>query len=193
MTKPKLEILITSTRPTRQGPAFAVWLEDAARRHNQFDVELVDLADYHLPVLDEPAHPMMQQYEHEHTKHWAAKVAEADAFMFVLPEYDYFTPASLVNALQYLVKEWYYKPVGFLSYSVGVSAGLRSVMATKLLVTSLKMMPMTEVIAIPFYGRLLNESGQFAADEITEKAAVLNLDELLKWTVALKGIRTGQS
>ncbi len=93
--------------------------------------------------------------------------------------------------LPYLSKEWNYKPVGFLSYSAGVSAGLRSVQATKLLVTSLKMMPMAEVIAVPFYGRLINENGAFVADEVTEKAAVINLDELMKWTVALKGIRTG--
>ncbi len=191
MSKPKLHILITSTRPNRIGPIPAAWLEDAAKRHDQFDVELVDLAAFNLPVFNEPKHPMMQQYEHEDTKRWAAKVSEADAFMFVLPEYDYFAPASIVNALQYLSKEWNYKPVGFLSYSVGISAGLRSLQVTKLLVTSLKMMPMAEAIAIPFISKMINESGQFMPEEITEKAAITNLDELMKWTVALKSIRTG--
>lgn len=192
MSKPKLHILITSTRPTRVGPMFASWLKEAADRFDGFEVEVVDLADFNLPVFDEPNHPLMQQYEHEHTKKWSAKVSEADAFMFVLPEYDYFTPASLVNAIQYLSKEWNYKPVGFLSYSIGVSAALRSVQTTKQLVTSVKMMPMSEAIAVPFLKNLVNEKGEFVAGEINEKAAQANLAELLKWTVALKTMRAPQ-
>src|SRR5690606_20059283 len=99
-----------------------------------FAVERVDLKEINLPLLDEPKHPRLGEYEHEHTKRWSATVTRADAFVFVTPEYDFGPPASLINALQYLVKEWAYKPVGLLSYG-GVSAGLRSANALRIMCT----------------------------------------------------------
>lgn len=189
MSKPKLQIIIASTRLNRVGPAPANWLAKVAYQHAGFEVELVDLVDFQLPVFDEPEHPRKQIYHHEHTRKWSAKVAEADAFIFVMPEYDYFPPASLVNALQYLSVEWHYKPVGFLGYSSGISAAMRSVQAIKLLVTSLKMMPMSEVIAVPYINKYLSPDGFFKPEEITEKAAYSTLNELLKWTEGLIQIR----
>ena len=75
----KLHVIICSTRPGRVGPAGARWFHGCARQHGGFDAELVDLADFKLPLYDEPVHPRMQQYEHEHTKRWSASVAAADA------------------------------------------------------------------------------------------------------------------
>lgn len=187
---PKLHILITSTRPTRVGPAIATWLEKKARDHGGFETELVDLASFSLPVFDESEHPLKQLYEHDHTKNWAAKVSEADAFIFVLPEYDYFTPAALVNAIQFLSKEWNYKPLGLASYSTGISGGLRSAQTTKLLVTSVKMMPMAETLAIPFLNQYMTESGEFTGNELFDASAQKLLDELLRWTNALKTLRS---
>jgi len=186
---PKLHILIASTRPTRIGPAVAAWFEGQAKTHTGFDVELVDLASFGLPLLDEPEHPMKQLYQHDHTKKWAAKVSEADAFIFILPEYDYFTPASLVNAIQALSKEWNYKPVGMVSYG-GLSAGLRSAQMTKLLATSVKMMPMAETVAVPFVGKRLDDNGEFTSDEMLDASATKLLDELLRWTRAMKVLRS---
>ena len=68
---------------------------------------------------------MRRQYEHEHTKEWTASVNAADAFVFVLPEYNLLAAARFVNAIDYLFWEWQYKPVGFVSYG-GVSGGLRA-------------------------------------------------------------------
>jgi NAD(P)H-dependent FMN reductase len=142
---PRLQIFIVSTRPARKGTVVAGWFEQQARHHGKFDVEMVDLAQVNLPMMDEPEHPRLRKYQHEHTRAWSARVEQADAFVFVTPEYNFSTPPSLVNALDYLVVEWAYKPVGFVSYG-GVSAGLRSVQMTKLLVTALKMMPMAEAV-----------------------------------------------
>src|SRR3954469_13372335 len=99
---PKLHVIICSTRPGRVGKAVGDWFGQAATAHAGFDVELVDLADMNLPLYDEPRHPRLQQYEHEHTKRWAASVAAADAFVFVTPEYNFGPPPSLVNALNYV-------------------------------------------------------------------------------------------
>jgi NAD(P)H-dependent FMN reductase len=95
-----------------------------------------------------------------------------------------------MNALQCLSKEWAYKAAGFVSYG-GVSAGLRSVQMAKQLVTSLRMMPIAEGVAIPFVGQYLNrETGQFTPAELQHKAATVMLDELLKWSAALRSLRS---
>lgn len=102
---PQLHVVVASTRPTRKGPAVADWFIGRACAHAAFDVERVDLAEVGLPVFDEPKHPRLRDYAHEHTRRWSATVDRADAFVFVTPEYDFGPPASLLNALQYLVHE----------------------------------------------------------------------------------------
>lgn len=188
-----LHVVIASTRPSRQGPAVAKWFLERARAHGKFDVELVDLAAVNLPLLDEPKHPRFGQYEHEHTKAWSAIVRRADAFVFVTPEYDYSTPASLVNAIQYLSAEWAYKPVGFASYG-GVSGGTRGVQMTKQIVTAVKMMPMSEAVSIPFFAQYVDAAtGVFAPGDAQDTAAATLLNELHTWATALKPLRAVQA
>ncbi len=148
----------------------------------------MDLADFHLPLYDEPVHPRMQQYAHDHTKRWSASVARADAYVFVTPEYNYSAPPSLVNALDFVYKEWNYKPCGFVGYG-GVSGGLRAVQSAKPQVTTLKMMPMMEGVAIPMVAKHIQENGEFASNELIDASATALLDELLRWATALKTMR----
>ena len=186
---PLLQIFLVSTRPARKGAAVAAWFEQQARRHGKFDVELVDLAAVNLPLIDEPEHPRLRKYQQAHTRAWSAQVDRADAFVFVTPEYNFSAPPSLINALDYLAREWEYKPVGFVSYG-GVSAGLRSVQMTKQVVTTLKMVPMVEAVAIPFFAKFIDpDTGAFVPDETQAKAATVMLDELLRWTLALGVLR----
>jgi len=183
-----LQIVIVSTRPGRKGEAIAKWFDARARQHGAFEVELVDLAAVNLPIFDEPEHPRFRRYQHEHTKGWSARVARADAFVFVTPEYNYSAPPSLVNALDFLSQEWAYKPVGFVSYG-GVSGGTRSVQMTKLQATALRMMPIPEAVSLPFFTRMFAADGSFAPDETQHKAADAMLDELRRWTAALQTLR----
>lgn len=186
---PRLQIVSVSTRPSRKGPAVTRWFSERARAHGGFDIEVTDLADMKLPVFDEPAHPRLGRYTHEHTRRWSAAVEGADAFVFVTPEYDFGTPAPLQNAMQYLVNEWAYKPAGFVSYG-GVSAGTRGVQMTKQTLTGLNVMPIAQAVAIPFFTRHLNaETGAFDPGEVQEKAAAVMLDELVKWALALAPLR----
>lgn len=185
---PKLIVLVASTRPGRIGSTIGKWFAEYAKAHAGFDIELVELADMNLPVFDEPQHPAAQQYEHEHTKAWSRKVASADAFVFVTPEYNFSTPASLLNALTYLVKEWAYKAVGFVSYG-GVSGGLRSVQMTKQVVTTFKMFPLYEAVVIPNVFGFLNDEGVFGPQQIHEESAKAMLDELKRVDGALSTLR----
>ncbi|CAM5183627.1 NAD(P)H-dependent FMN reductase OS=Castellaniella defragrans OX=75697 GN=HNR28_001076 PE=4 SV=1 [Castellaniella defragrans] len=185
----KLHVIICSTRPGRVGPSVARWFHEFARQHGGFDAELIDLADFNLPVYDEPVHPRMQQYEHEHTKRWSKSVAAADAYVFVTPEYNYSAPPALVNALDYVYREWNYKPCGFVSYG-GVSGGMRAVQTEKLQVVTLKMMPMAEGVAVPMVASHIKDGGVFGSNELIDASAKTMLDELLRWAQALKAMRS---
>ncbi len=183
-----LKIIIASTRPGRKGPAVAEWVYGLSVNRALFNVELLDLATINLPFLDEPQHPRLKQYAHDHTKKWSKTIEEADAFIFVTPEYNFGYPATLKNALDFLYLEWNYKPVGFVSYG-GIAAGTRSVQQLKQVVTAQKMMPLAEAVNIPFFTKHIDDAGIFKGDEILNKSAETMLDELLKWTAGMKTMR----
>lgn len=190
--RPKLQVMIASTRPGRVGPAAAKWFKGYAAQHGKFDVRLVDINDFELPVYDEPYHPMMQNYQNEHTRKWSSCVAEADAYVFVTPEYNYGPTPAFVNALNYLYKEWNYKPCGFVSYG-GVSGGVRAVQIEKLLAVTLKMMPMVEGVMIPMIADHIDRDGLFKSNQLIDASAEALLSELLKWTEGLNAMREHMS
>jgi len=185
----KLHTIVCSTRPGRVGLSVGQWFQGFAAENGSFDAQLVDLAEVALPIFDEPHHPRLGKYEHEHTKRWSASVREADAFVFVTPEYNYGSPPALVNALHYLSAEWNYKPVGFVSYG-GISGGLRGVEMTKQIVTGLRMMPIPEGVAISSVAKQVAD-GVFQAADHNRSAATTMLGELRRWAEALKPMRSG--
>lgn len=185
---PKLLIILVSTRPGRVGLPVCDWFEARAREHGGFDVEVADLKEINLPMMDEPNHPRLRDYQHQHTKDWSAKVDDADAFVFVMPEYNFGITAPLKNAIDYLNQEWHHKPVGFVSYG-GISAGTRAVQMTKQIVTTLRMVPVFDAVSIPFVAQFIGDNGKIEANEIMETSSTAMLDELQKVSGALEGLR----
>jgi NAD(P)H-dependent FMN reductase len=186
---PRLQIIIASTRPGRVGLPVAEWFRERAVKHGGFEVEVIDLAEVKLPMMDEPHHPRLRRYTHQHTKDWSATIDRADAYVFVMPEYNYGFTAPLKNAIDYLHQEWQYKPVGLVTYG-GVAAGARAAQMIKQVVTTLKMMPVVESVQIPFVAQFLDEENQLRANEVMEGAATAMLDELVRWSEALAPLRT---
>lgn len=184
----QLHVITCSTRPGRIGPHIAKWFCEAAVQHGKFDVVPVDLAEFNLPIYNEPEHPVRQQYQHQHTKDWAVSVHTADAYVFVTPEYNFGPPPSLLNALNYVYKEWNYKPAGIVSYG-GVSGGLRAAQILKQTLTTLKIMPIVEAVTIQNVFTLIDESKHFTPIDSHLRAATAMLDELYKWAQALKTLR----
>ncbi|MEH1122951.1 NADPH-dependent FMN reductase [Micromonospora sp. CPCC 206061] len=184
---PRLTVIIASTRPGRIGGRVADWFTGIARDHSGFDVSVADLAEINLPFLDEPHHPSEGRYLHEHTRRWSATIAEADAFVFVMPEYNFGFSAPLKNAIDYLYHEWQYKPVAFVSYGM-TSAGLRAVQMIKQVVTTLKMMPVTEAVSIPLR-QAVDADGQLQPTAGMHSTAVAMLDELQRLTAAFATVR----
>jgi NAD(P)H-dependent FMN reductase len=185
---PNLLIIIASTRPGRVGWPIGRWFEQRARDHGGFDVTVADLAEWRLPFMDEPNHPRLQRYSHQHTKRWSAAVEAADAFVFVMPEYNHGINAPLKNAIDYLHNEWQRKPVAFVSYG-GVAAGTRAVQMTKQVVVSLRMVPLNDAVTVPFVASMIDEDGDFAPTEAVQQAAGVLLTELASMAGALRPLR----
>jgi NAD(P)H-dependent FMN reductase len=189
MSKPKLLIVIASTRPGRAGRPIGDWFTNVAREHGGFDVEEVDLAELDLPLMDEPNHPRFRNYTKDHTKAWSATVDAADAIVFVTPEYNHSFPASLKNAVDYLNQEWRHKALGFVSYG-GIAAGTRSVQAFRSVAGALMMVVPQNLVNIAFFQSKLKD-GVFVEDQDVRAAADAMLDELVQLDTGLSVLRRG--
>jgi NAD(P)H-dependent FMN reductase len=188
VAKPVLQVIIGSTRPGRVGSAVADWIIDRARSHGDFEVEVTDLAVLNLPIFDEPNHPRLRRYVNQHTKDWSEIVDRSDAFVFVIPEYNYGFNAATKNAIDYLNQEWQNKPAGIVSYG-GVAAGTRAAQMLKQVMSALKMVPVTDSVNIPFVSEKLDDERRLKPNEIMESAATAMLDELARWAQALRPLR----
>lgn len=187
---PKLGVIVASVREGRAGLPIAEWFLDLARKHGGFEATLIDLKTIGLPLLEEPKHPRLQQYASPKVKAWSALVSGLDAFAIVTPEYNHGSPPALVNALDHLYVEWNYKAVGFVSYG-GQSGGIRSVQMTKQILGAMKLVPLVEAVALPFFTQHIDgQSGRFKGSESHEKAAGVLIDELIRWTAALATLRS---
>jgi NAD(P)H-dependent FMN reductase len=186
-----LKIITSTTRPGRKGPAVASWIAEKAKEYSQFEVEILDLAEIDLPLMNEPNHPRLKKYQHDHTKQWSEAIESADAFIFVVAEYNHGFTAPLKNAIDYLSEEWAFKPIGIVSYG-GVAGGTRAVHMLKEIVTSLNMVPIREGVIIPFLQKYINDQADFEPNEIIDRSADTMLQELTRWSEALESLREEQ-
>lgn len=102
----RIGIIVGSTRPGRKAELVARWVHEIAAPRDDARFDVLDLADFGLPLLDEPMPPMSGQVTHHHTHAWAAAVDACDGFVFVTPEYNHSTSAALKNAIDFLFTEW---------------------------------------------------------------------------------------
>jgi NAD(P)H-dependent FMN reductase len=188
--KTKLLVIIASTRPGRLGLPIANWAISEIEKHGGFEVDVADLALMDLPLLDEPENPFHRKYTKPHTIAWSKRVDAADAILIITPEYNYSMPGSLKNAIDFLFHEWNYKPVAFVSYG-GMSGGVRSVQMAKQVVTTLKMVPLSEAVNIQMVPKYIHD-GQFVPDETHENNLKKVLGELIRWADALRAMRVPQ-
>ena len=178
-------IVVGSVRPGRIGLPIAEWVKSVAEADWQID--FVDLAELNLPFMDEPNHPSVRQYTKQHTLDWSARVDAADAVIFVTPEYNHSFSPALKNALDFLSKEWWRKPVGFVSYG-GVSGGTRGVAMLQTVIAGLGMVRAGALVEIPFAGKQVAD-GVFTPNE--KEAAILpnQLADLTDLATALRPLQ----
>lgn len=183
----QLNVIAASTRPGRVGIHVARWFLPLAQAHPAFEAKLVDLAEVGLPLYDEPVPPVQRDYAHEHTRRWGASVAAADAFVFVVPEYNHGPTPALINALDYVYHEWGFKPAAFVSYG-GLSGGLRGVEATKVILTNLNVMPIAKGVSIQWIRKHVRD-GAFLPEPSHVESVQPMLDALARWAEALRPMR----
>ncbi|MBB4930090.1 NAD(P)H-dependent FMN reductase [Lipingzhangella halophila] len=177
----RVAVIIGSTREGRAGAAIAEWFADQIRRRDDYELDLVDLAEEPLPVVlpDSDTVP-------EPVASLGRRLAAADAFVIVTPEYNHGYPASLKNAIDWFYDEWSAKPVAFVSYA-GRSQGLRSVEQLRQVFVEVHAMTTRDGVSIDL-GRV-DEHGRPTEAGI-DGAAKLTLDGLAWWGRALREART---
>ncbi|MEU4181219.1 NAD(P)H-dependent oxidoreductase [Streptomyces sp. NPDC026589] len=192
----RIAVIVGSTRPTRRTAVAAQWVLEAAGRHpavknEDVTVELVDLVDFNLPHLDEPAPAAFGVYTHEHTKRWAAAIAGFDGFVFVTPEYNASLPGSLKNAIDFLHGEWAHKPAGFVGH--GVHGATRAVEHLRGVLAELKVATVSSQVALSAFTDFAITDptlpGDITPGEHQEATLHELLDDLVLWAESFKQVR----
>ncbi|MDB4967469.1 MAG: reductase [Myxococcales bacterium] len=182
----KVAIIVGSTRPGRKAETVARWVHAVADKRSDAHFEVVDIAEFNLPLLDEPMPPSMGKYSKPHTLVWSAKIASFDAFVFVTPEYNHSTSGALKNAIDFLYREWNDKAAGFVSY--GSAGGIRAVEHLRLIMAELKVADVRAHVSLSlvhdFEGYTI-----FKPQPQHEKAIGVLLDQVVSWGGALKIVR----
>lgn len=183
----KVAIITGSTRPGRKSEAVARWVYDIAAKRSDASFEIVDIAAFDLPLLDEAIPPSMNRYAKPHTKAWAAKIATFDAFVFVTPEYNHSTSGALKNAIDFLFREWNDKAAAFVGY--GSVGGARAVEHLRLIMGEIKIADVRSQVALSLYDDFENFS-TLKPRPRQEKAVNAMLADLVAWGKALEAMRT---
>ena len=182
----RLAIVLGSTRPGRNGEAVAKWVYERAKRRTDATCELVDLATFNLPLLDEPVPASRGQYSKDHTKAWASKIASFDAFVFVTPEYNHSTSGALKNAIDFLYAEWNNKAAGFVSY--GSTGGVRAVEHLRLIMAEVQVATVRAQVALMLVTDFESYS-TFKPHARHEPSVNTMLDQLVAWGAAMQTVR----
>lgn len=189
MSKPKIAIIISSTRDTRFGEKPAKWIHEAAAKRDDMEVEIVDLRDFPLPLFNEVASNAWAPTQNEVGQRWQKKVGEFDGYIFITAEYNRSITAALKNALDYAYPEWNKKAAAYVGY--GAVGAARAVEHLRNISVELQMAPTrhgvhiqgADFMAVWQQGKDLRELTYLDAGVKTM------LDELAWWSTALKTAR----
>ena len=189
MAKPKIAIIISTTRAARFGDKPAKWIYDIAAHRDDLSVELVDLRDYPMPFFDEAASNAWVPSKNEVAQRWQKKVAEFDGYVFVVAEYNRGISAVLKNAIDYAYPEWVKKTAAYIGYgSVGAA---RAIEQLRLVNVELQMAPMRTGVHIQGadFMAVWQQGKDIAELTYLQQNAEDMLDQLVWWTNALKTAR----
>ena len=191
----KLQIIVGSTRPTRAADKVLPWITAAAAQHPEFETEVLDLRDWQLPLFAEhwgsigdPADPA---YSDEVVRRWNRKVAEADAYLIITPEYNHSVPGELKNAIDNVFVSFAFrnKPMAFAGYSGGVGGGIRAIEHLNQIATEVEAVPLRSTVIVPFVEQAFTGDGQ-PKDPTADVSLQIALDDLAWWASALRAART---
>ncbi|MFE6872399.1 NADPH-dependent FMN reductase [Kitasatospora sp. NPDC057692] len=180
----RIAVVIGSVRSPRLADPLAAWLERELSAVDWVDLDMIDLAAVSLPMHElkpggSAASPI------------AGRLADADGFVLLTPEYNHSFPAPLKNAIDWHFTEWAYKPVAFVGY--GGSGGIRAVEHLRTVFPELRATTVRESVLLPMAWEHLDAEGRFVPPPGTERALHATMNELRTWARALRSLRRGQS
>lgn len=175
----KIGIIVGSTRPGRFAPQVAEWVYGRAKKDYEGVFDIVDIAEFSLPVLDEEIPGGVSK---DHTKRWAETIASYDGFVFVTGEYNHSVPGNFKNAVDFLNKEWQYKPVAYVSY--GWALGHRAVAAWRAIAAQFSQYDLREEVNIQLDG-----TGQFVETDFINTHADALIKSIVFWSEEFAAIR----
>jgi NAD(P)H-dependent FMN reductase len=184
----KIAIVTGSTRPGRHNEAVARWVHDLAKTRKDASYELVDIAHYNLPLLDEPIPPGLGKYTHDHTKTWARKIASFDGYVFVTPEYNHSTSAALKNAIDYVFAEWNNKAAGLVGY--GSAGGARAIEHLRGILAEVMIATVRSTVMLSLFTDFENFA-TFKPSVHHDQEVHAMLDQVAAWAGALTSVRAG--
>ena len=189
-----LKIIIGSTRTGRAADPVAAWIGQVAREHGAFDVDVLDLRNWQLPIfgetfapLGDPANPTFSVPE---VRRWNDAIGDGDAYLFITPEYNHSVPAVLKNAIDSVFATFAFrnKPAAFLAYSGGIGGGIRAVEHLAHIAIEADLVPLRNSVIIPYVTTTFGPDGG-PADDRACSAAKIMLDDLAWWAAVLRRAR----
>lgn len=189
MSKPKIGIIVGSTRANRFADKPTEWIANIAKTHTDLDFEVVDLRDYPMPFFEEATSPAWAPSQNEVAQRWQKKVDELDGYIFITAEYNRGPTAVLKNAIDYAYNEWNNKPAAFVGYG-GVGAA-RAIEQLRLHAVEMQMAPIRTGVHIlmPDFVAVLQQGRKLEEFEHLNQSATAMLDQLSWWAKALKTAR----
>lgn len=186
MTALRIQVIVGSVREGRTSFPVAEWVVKQLQKRPELSVELIDLADWPLPMFALSKPPAMGLSNDPLQRRWAEKVREADGYVFVFPEYNHGYPAVLKNALDYLFAEWARKPAACVSF--GNAGGARAVEQLRLVLIELQVAPLATALHIMAAASKIT-NGAFKGDDRDVVSLERLLAQLQWWGEALRSAR----
>jgi NAD(P)H-dependent FMN reductase len=190
----KLQVIVGSTRPTRSADLVVPWVVSTAAAHGGFDVEVIDLRDWPLPLFGEHLGTIGDfsdpTYSDPLVKAWNKKVKEGDAYIFITPEYNHSVPGVLKNAIDSVWISFGFrnKPVAAVGYSAGIGGGIRAIEHLMHMAIEAEAVPLRNTVIIPAVAMAFNEQGK-PNDPMAKISLDILLEDLAWWTPVLEKAR----
>jgi len=190
----KLQVIVGSTRPARAADKVLPWITARAALHVAFETEVLDLRDWSLPLFGEHmgsiGDPRDPSYSDPRVRTWNRKIAEADAYLVVTPEYNHSIPGELKNAIDNVFVSFAFrnKPWAMVGYSGGIGGGIRAIEHLNQVAIEQEAAPLRSTVILPFVEKAFDSDGQ-PVDPATDVSLQILLDDLAWWAAALHAAR----
>ncbi len=190
----KLQIIVGSTRPTRAADKVVPWVTGQAALHEAFETEVLDLRDWPLPMFGEHVGSIGDRtdpsYSDQTVRQWNRKIAEADAYLVITPEYNHSVPGELKNAIDSVFVSFAFrnKPWAIVGYSGGVGGAIRAIEHLVQIAVEVEAAPLRSAVVLPYVDKAFTEDGE-PTDAATEISLQILLDDLAWWSAALRNAR----